>query len=341
VAEFSNALFDRWPGLRPYFPTAAIGDWPTPVELIDAPGRFPGPPVWVKREDKSSALYGGNKVRKLAFLLGDGAGSVITVGALGSHHVLATAIHAGALGRPCVGLLVPQPMTEHSRAVYELLGRHCTACVRLDHPFGGARALVQALADIRNHLTGMTVIPPGASSPLGTLGYVACGLELAAQIERGDCPAPRRIYVALGTGGTAAGLALGLALGAQHCQVVAVRVAVRATGNQFFLGALARRSMALLRRAGLARSMPEINLVVDHRFIGPGYASVTDAALDAVARGAELGLDLETTYTGKAFAALLADRVSRPAEGPLMLLNTLGSIEHLRAENGDGLWTNA
>jgi D-cysteine desulfhydrase len=176
------------------------------------------------------------------------------------------------------------------------------------------------------------LISPGASSPLGTLGYVGAGFELADQIMSGECPRPGGIYVPLGTGGTAAGLALGLGLAGVSCPVVAVQVASRITGNRFFLTRLAKRAFGILREWGVREPMPQLALQVVHNQLGPGYASMTPQSRNAVVHAAKLGLNLETTYTGKAFAALLEHR-KKPRAGPLMLVNTYGSIEGIKELN--------
>ncbi|HUT78145.1 MAG TPA: pyridoxal-phosphate dependent enzyme [Polyangia bacterium] len=313
------------------FERVRLGLFPTPLTEVALP--LPGARFWVKRDDLSSPHYGGNKVRKLEFLLARGRGRVVTIGACGSHHVLACAIHARRLGRGCVGLLVSRPMTAHAAAVQDLLERHLDHVVRLDRIPRQPRSLGRILGALGgpDGIRGALFIPPGASSPAGTLGYVACGLELAGQIAAGSCPGPARIYTALGTGGTAAGLALGLALAGSRTEVVAVRVASAVAGNRWFLGLLARRAFALLARRGLAAAWPGLRLRVDHRFAGPGYGHETKAARRAVAAAAAAGLDLETTYTGKALAALLEDRLAagtRRREA-VMFLDTCGSLAAL------------
>ncbi len=327
-----NPLIERWPSLREHVPPVELGTWPTKVEPLKETHSQGGSPIWVKREDCSSLRFGGNKVRKLEFLLGGSTNPVITFGALGSHHVLATAIHAQSCGRSCIGVLVPQPMTDHHEQVHDLLKIYCSHLLYPNRPFVMLKEIIHsAFENMKNPSgqKGLTMIPPGASSALGTLGYVAAGLELATQVSRGKCPSPRRVYVALGTGGTAAGLAVGLALAGLKSEVVAVRVATRAVGNYAYLNMLARRSINLLTRAAIGITVPKLNIKIDHRFIGPGYAHVTREAHDAVEYCQRVGVSLDTTYTGKAFAALLTDRRAEPNIGPLLFMNTLGSIDHL------------
>ena len=130
MVDIKNPLFEKWPELRGQIPHVDLGLWPTPVEQLEGLADRDGS-VWVKREDLSSPFYGGNKVRKLEFLLADSEKTVLTFGAFGSHHVLATAIHARRVGRSCIGFLVPEPKTEHHLKVGQLVGQHCVATVPL------------------------------------------------------------------------------------------------------------------------------------------------------------------------------------------------------------------
>jgi len=330
------APMELWRRLRARAPSVSLGVWPTPVHRLEWPDPgSDGVELWVKREDRSSPLGGGNKVRKLELLLAGPPRPVLTAGAVGSHHVLATAIHGARVGRPCVGVLLPQPMSGHVAATERMTREACVLVLGPDRraastalTSSGARRLA-ALA-IRGR--GITVIPPGGSSPLGTLGYVGAGLELADQIGRGDCPEPSSVYLALGTGGTAVGLALGLALAGIAAKVVAVRVATRLVGNTGYLRVLAERTSRL---AGFGRA-PAMNLEVRHEFGGAGYGRETVACREAMERFRGCGLPLEPTYTGKALAALLADARSGRARGSVMFLDTHGPMDDVRVALADG-----
>jgi D-cysteine desulfhydrase len=318
---------ELWQRVRARAPSLSLGVWPTPVHRMDGVERVAGGvEPWVKREDLSSPLGGGNKVRKLELLLAGPPRPVLTAGAVGSHHVLATAIHGARVGRPCVGVLLPQPMSGHVAATERMTREACVMVLGPDRlatstalSSSGVRRLAAQI--IRGR--GITVIPPGGSSPLGTLGYVGAGLELADQIGRGDCPEPSSIYLALGTGGTAVGLALGLALAGIAAKVVAVRVATRLVGNAAYLRILAERTSRL---AGVGRA-PAMNLEVRHEFSGAGYGRETEACREAMERSRGCGLPLEPTYTGKALAALLADARSGRARGIVMFLDTYGPMD--------------
>jgi 1-aminocyclopropane-1-carboxylate deaminase/D-cysteine desulfhydrase-like pyridoxal-dependent ACC family enzyme len=326
------ALASRYPALAKRLPTVPLGDWPTPLQLAE-PGALPGPcaGLWLKRDDHCATPYGGNKVRKLEFLLADallkGHEAVFTFGVAGSNHALATAVYAQQAGLEALLLLTPQSNSS-------FVGRN----LKMGR-WAGARQLHCATETGANRtarilgLRGRGVrappyrIPGGGSSPLGAVGFVNAGLELAAQVRAGLIPEPDYLYVALGTMGTAAGLALGLAAAGLRTRLVFVRV-VRADI------ASPRRFRALYHGAArlLHRLEPRFPLVpldttrieLRHEFIGPGYARFTEEGMAALAfarRAFDIGL--EGTYTGKALAALLADlRTGRLANRNVLFWNT-------------------
>jgi D-cysteine desulfhydrase len=322
------------------FPRVRLGEWPTPIEPfagLDVPH---ADRIWVKREDRASPRYGGNKVRKLEYLLATGDGPLVAFGGLGSHHVLATAVHAAALGRECYGALAEQPMTDHTAAVLALNERECAGVVRWRRPLAALRALGRLAWRAASGAVGGSAPPrilfPGGSSPLGTLGWVGGGLELADQIASSACPPPDEIYLAYGSGGTAVGLALGLALAAVRSEVVAVRVATRLAGNESYADHLARRTFALV--AGLADlgPMPALRLRIEHGFAGAGYGHPTAAAETAVSSAGASGVPLEPTYTGKALAALLAAARDDRDDRTRLFLDTYSSIDNLKTVRAAG-----
>jgi D-cysteine desulfhydrase len=153
------------------------------------------------------------------------------------------------------------------------------------------------------------LVGPGGSSPLGALGYVAAGLELAGQVDRGELPEPEAIYVALGSGGTTAGLALGCAAAGLRSTVVGVRVVEGAIMNPLVLRALIGRTRRLITELG-GIVEGDVRVAIDAQEAGSGYGHETQAAREALRRAREAGLELETTYTAKALAGLLARRPS-------------------------------
>jgi D-cysteine desulfhydrase len=321
----SPLLFDLMPGLLPGLHWQPLGVRVTPVERHEIAGR----PVLVKRDDSTAEPYGGNKVRKLEFLLAEalagGAGRVVTAGAFGSHHALATSVYGRLAGLRVTCVLFPQPLTDHVLEVLRLIAAQGAELRFTRRMEGVPFALRRARWWHRSERA--CIIPPGGSNPVGSLGYVEAGLELAAQIDAGKSPEPSRIHVAAGTLGTAAGLALGLSLAGRPLPIHAVRITSPLVTNQRALRALVRGTLALLRPAG-AR-LPSCDEVVAcvtlrHDQVGDGYGRDTAAANAAGAAFAAAGMRLDGTYTAKAAAALLADE---PADPPALFWHTLSSRE--------------
>lgn len=288
-----------------------LADLPTPLReyRVDVRGRRRT--LFVKLDNLTSDLYGGNKVRKLEYILPLARTRdrrlIATFGTVGSHHALATAINANHLGYPCTSFLSHQHRTAEVAAV---LAAHVALGTNLV-PYVGDYAA--RIAILRGHLWGRDalVVAPGGSSWLGTFGFVQAGRELATQVARGLMPAPDRLYVATGTMSTAAGLALGLALAGLATQVQAVRVSHTWLCNEDSLHRTMTKATAMMRRIAptIPADLPErANVRLRHGFFAGGYAHTderTEAAI--VFAASQLDLTLESTYTGKAMAALLHD----------------------------------
>lgn len=309
-----SALASRFPGVA-QLPITQIAELPTPVLRIigDVPEGLGG--LWVKRDDLSADRYGGNKVRKLEYLLGaaprEGRRAAITFGAVGSNHVLATATYASAMGLEVHAILTPQAPTPF----LPVNVRADLAAGAVLHPVRDVEEAKRLAVTIRAELLERDgveplVIPMGGTSPLGVLGFVNAALELASQVELRRLPEPDVAYVALGSMGTCVGLAIGFAAVGMKTEVVGVRVTPESIANEALLVTLLDETVASLRGVDpafpiLARA--DVRLDLRQGFFGDGYAVPTAecrAALDVAARW---GLLLETTYTGKALAALLSD----------------------------------
>lgn len=282
----------------------SLGNFPSPVEQLDG---FPVPgEMWIKRDDLNADDLGGNKVRALEFLLAArrGGETVITVGGEGSTHVLATAFHAQRLGIQTSAISWRHDMSDTSLAVaaraVELLGDITISRFALS---GLSRALIARWAAPGRY------IPLGGSSPRGILGHVNAGLEFAEQIARAEVPLPDAVVVPLGSGGTAAGLALGFNIAKLKTVVVGARVGPRAGANRWRVLRLARATSSLITRLTgerLARlSTPSVTVV--HDVYGGGYGRPSVQGISAAkAMQRFRGLRLDATYSAKAFAAALA-----------------------------------
>ena len=317
-------------------PWVRLAELPTPLERLPRTGAALGADLWVKRDDLSGRLYGGNKVRKLEFLLGDalakGHDEVGTVGAIGSHHALATSLYARQLGlRPSV-LHLPQPITAHVQRNLRALSTARPALTLVDAETSftpedfraNLRAWLEANPDLY-------YIPSGGSSPVGVLGYVNAALELVAQYDSLGEPLPDVVVVAAGTCGTLAGLLLGFALAGAEVEVVGVRVTPSFLANPAGTARLANACAERLEEVGL-RDVPRLQegdvTIVDDQF-GEDYGVATDEGRAAMALvGGHDDLTLEPTYTAKAFAGLVARAEDFRARGARVLYwHTLSSAD--------------
>lgn len=334
--DASLAIYQTTPQAR-LIPHLSFGCFPTPVERLETLGEELGiGSLWVKRDDDSGTEYGGNKVRKLEFLLADALArdfkEVWTVGAIGSHHALATAIYAHKVGLGVKILHYPQPLTDHVR---ENLRALSTARPKLTLVQNRFQLVVEfAKFKLRRWLSRnkrFYYIPGGGSSARGVLGYINAAFELKKQVDQGELPAPDYIFVAAGTCGTLAGLVLGAKMARLDAQVVGVRVVDKIVTNAFLTARLANQSGALLTRAGVS-GVPSIRIkdvIILDGYFGPEYGAPTKIGQRALRVCAECEqLILEPTYTGKAFSAIIGERERLDLEGKNVLYwHTLNSVD--------------
>jgi len=293
-----------------------------------------GDEVWIKRDDRSSALYGGNKVRKLEFVLADairgGHRRVWTVGGCGSHQVLANALYARVLGLDSAAVVFPQPMTDHVRGVLQKIKQTDCELVQAYHMLSVPVAAARLVARFRLRDGRVPYqVPPGASSVLGALGYVSAALELVKQIRRGECPQPDVVFTAMGSMGTAAGLMVGFRLAGVPIPVRCVRVVLAPLAPTSRLASYCRAVAARLGRLGVSvpGTFRTSDMLVEPGFVGEGYGYVTSAGQSAVAAAEADGIHLETTYTGKALAGLqMHVRQRRVGWRKVLFWNTFNSV---------------
>lgn len=308
-------LFKRYPALRTRVAWTELGDYPTPVERLEGTSAAEGiAGLYIKRDDMSSPFYGGNKVRKLEFVLADaqalGHKTVLTFGAVGSNHVVATVIHAERLGIGTIAVLMPQPNAAYVRKNLLLDCAHGARFVvtgsTVEQPLGLLKGLFDGFDAASRKLP--YVIPPGGSNVLGTLGYIDGALELKAQINKGLLPEPDFIFATYGSGSTAAGLLLGARIAGLRSEVVPVRVVDKIACNKHILAHHVNAAARFITAQGgeaVAGMHPRDMLFIDD-FAGPTYARFTPEGIDAVAKVRERdSIKLECTYTGKTFAAML------------------------------------
>jgi D-cysteine desulfhydrase len=279
-----------------------LGNYPTPV-FRPVGLKLQNAELWIKNDGVTHPRYGGNKVRKLGPLLERaeqlGALRILTAGGAGSHHVLATTFFARHRGIATAAVLCPQPRTEHVEQTLR-----CALAWGLEAiPVGSMAAVPYAVLD--HWRSGDLVVPVGGWGVTATNGYWSAANELADQVARGELPEPDVIVVALGSGGTAAGLLAGLVGSKLGTLVLGASVAVRATW-------LARQlviplALQVSRSSGRPVSIPALKerLLIDTSRLGAGYGARGPGTDLATSIGKDLGLALDQTYTAKAFATAL------------------------------------
>lgn len=308
-AKAGLALFRAFPSLEARLPRTELGTFPTPVERATHLGaRLDARHLIVKRDDASSALYGGGKVRKLELFFGDALEkkrrAVITFGGAGSNQAVATAIFGARLGLDVTVCLAPQPRGTTVRT--NLLALAASGATIRD--YASVSSAEEAVARLHDDAT--YVIPMGGTSPLGNLAFVSAGLELAEQIAHGGLPRPRRIYAALGSGGSALGLSLGLAVAGVDSQVVGVRASNPGTVTEATLSRMLEETCRFARGLGveLPAKLDRSRLRIEGGFVGRGYGHPTARGLSLIDLAHETeGWELEPVYTAKALAAAADD----------------------------------
>lgn len=331
-------IFDALPSLATSVPFIPLADAPTAVERCDALADYLGRgDVWMKRDDRISAVYGGNKVRRYEFVLADakarGATGIVTVGGLASTQVMATARFGQALGLPVTAVLFDQPVTRFTR---EAILTSVDAGATLVHGGGYLRSAWKYRALQKR--PGAYVIGPGAATPRANLGYVDAVLELAAQVERGEMPRPDVIVLPTGSSGTLAALALATAWLGWDTEVVGVRITLAVACNALTVGLVRERTFRWI-----AARAPEFGRSLGRRrgryrlyggALGPGYGFPTAESVEAMEWYRRLtGKAGEVTYSAKALVGLRAVARDPAYAGKTILLwQTLSDVRPEVAE---------
>jgi D-cysteine desulfhydrase len=294
------------------FPRRRYTPCATAIEpLANLTRELGGPEIWIKRDDTLGLAAGGNKTRKLEFLvaeaLAQGADTLITVGAVQSNHCRLTLAAAAREGLKCRLVLeerVPgsyRPEASGNNFLFQLMGVERLEVV----PAGTdlAAAMAELAADLPAAGRKAYIIPGGGSNPLGALGYVACANEIMDQAFAMGL-AFDHIVCASGSAGTHAGLLVGLAGRQAGLPLTGINVRRPRAEQEANVFALAGATAAML---GLAAEIPRDAVVALGDWVGPGYSLPTDEMVEAVRMLARLeGVLLDPVYTGKAMAGLIA-----------------------------------
>jgi D-cysteine desulfhydrase len=325
-----SLLHDHLPGLT--LEHLPLGTTPTPVRRLDQ-DLTPGVEVWLKDESTfGDGGWGGNKVRKLEWIIPEarrrGVRTMFTVGGIGTHWGLAAALYGREHGLRTLLGLVDQPVDDHVR---DQLARLEASGAEL-HRYRDPRRLKLAAPWLiaKTALRDRRLpwyLPAGGSNPFGATAYVEAALEIAGQVKAGLLPEPATVVTAVGSGGTAAGLALGLRLAGLRTRVFGVVVNDAFPLDAPVIADLANRTADLLRERGavldLARLHPaDVTMRTD--WLGETYGDPTPASMEAVAAAERDELHLEPVYTGKSLAAIRDVGKTSEMPEPILWLNTHG-----------------
>lgn len=323
-------LFREFPTLALRLGRVALSDGPSPVAELESISRRTGTETWIKNDGLYGTLYGGNKPRKLEFVLpralATGARTIMTTGPLGTHHGLATALYGRSLGLNVALLLTYQRPSEH--VVRQLCRMRRAGAEMLYTRSGPLTAVMVPYLAVK--YTGCDrgrrpyLLPPGGSTPLGALGYVNAALELAEQVRAGELPEPKAIVLPVGSGGTAAGLALGLGIAGLRSKLVGVAITRAPTSWAMTVRRLALETARLLRQSGAGPLDAQIaDVLVSDRWLGGGYGRSTTESEEALRfMTSQEAVPLEPTYTAKTMAGLLAMCTAGELRGPVLYWHT-------------------
>lgn len=295
------------------YPRVRLGHFPTPLEFMPNLTRhLNGPNIYIKRDDCTGLATGGNKTRKLEFLvaqaIAEGADTLITQGAVQSNHARQTIAAAARVGMKCKILLEQRVSDatddyEHSGNVMldGLMGGEIVA--RLPSGTDMQQAMESLATELRSAGSKPYVIPGGGSTPVGALGYVACAQELLNQSFETGMRIDHVVH-ATGSTGTQAGLVVGLRASNSGIPVYGVSVRAPKPKQEENVWKLVQSTIDYM---GLpASSVERADIVANSDFVGEGYGIPTDSMIEAVRLTAELeAILLDPVYSGKGMAGLI------------------------------------
>jgi D-cysteine desulfhydrase len=329
-------LLTRFPRLSRRIPRVSLSAGPSPVSRLSRLSASLGrDDIWLKNDGPFGTVYGGNKPRKLQFVLADalrrGARRVLTTGTIGTNHGLATAIYAKELGLEAAVLITyEEPTPETVKTLVHLADTGARIHYTRSYPL---TALAAPYFFARYWLQDRRMpyaIGPGGSSALASLGFADAAFELAGQVHAGELPEPDWIVVPLGTGGTVAGLLAGLRLAGMGTQVVAITVTRAPTTWRPLVMRLARAVARRIAHDSGERDLAHVRLDglrIETGWLGPGLGRESTAGAEAQAMVEELeGLHLDPVYTAKSMSALIALSRANELPGPVLFWHTYNTI---------------
>lgn len=294
------------------FPRISLAHTPTPLEKMENLSQhLGGPALYIKRDDCTGLGTGGNKTRKLEFLMADAlakkADCIVTVGATQSNHVRQTAAACAKLGLECHVILeqaVSDPDDDYATSGNVLLDKLFGAIIHHQPKSDDINSVTQEFADtLRAAGHNPYFIPVGGSNEVGSLGYAACGLELSGQMHQQDITAAA-IFHATGSQGTQAGLLVGLALANDTTRVIGINVSQPRPKQEADVLAMTDRVSTF---AGVSQPITADKIECDGDYVGAGYGIPTPGMIEAVELTARHeGVLLDPVYSGKAMAGMIS-----------------------------------
>jgi 1-aminocyclopropane-1-carboxylate deaminase/D-cysteine desulfhydrase-like pyridoxal-dependent ACC family enzyme len=317
-------IYKEFPGLQNKIPYISLGQFPTPVKKLESLGNYLGVKnLYFKDDGISAPFFGGNKIRKLEFLLADvlysGAKSIITIGDAGSNCVSAALVQAKRVGfKDVYCLLGPQLNAPYLRRNL-LVDLFYGGIIRYYESEEKLKEEIWKFSDkLQSEGKNPYIITWGGSCPVGFLGYMNAAFELKEQISQGLLPEPDYIYIPLGSAGTAGGLILGAQLAGLKSKIIPVAISGKNGDAYYRTERLAERiNEAVDFFVNLSDTFPDNKFShsdLEHRnnFANCSYAQVTDEVSSSLQKLYELGgVKLEGTYTGKALTVMFSDIASK------------------------------
>ncbi|HET7839918.1 MAG TPA: D-cysteine desulfhydrase family protein [Rectinemataceae bacterium] len=291
------------------FPRSELGFFPTPLVRLERLSKLlGGPRLLMKRDDLTGLATGGNKTRKLEYLVGEalalGCDCLVTGGAAQSNHCRQTAAAAAARGLGCHLVLGGSEPERYEGNL--LLDRLLGAEIHWSGALRKGERIPEVAAGLEARGRRPYVVPYGGSNEVGALGFVRAASELAEQL-RAAGETVSRIVFASSSGGTHAGLVVGKALFGLGAQILGIGIDKGEAGEMPFEDHVHELASSLASRLGLGRPIGRGEALVRNEFLGGGYGVVGEAEREAISLLARSeGILLDPVYTGKAFGALLA-----------------------------------
>ena len=328
-------LFKYYQEMQSSLPYISLGNFPTLLRTFKNLSDFLGlNNLYLKDDGLSGDLYGGNKVRKLEFLLGDAlknnCSTVMTFGCAGSNHALATASYCRKLGLKSLLMLFPQENSFHVQKNILTDYFEKAEMYHYDDYLTMVKESEKIIEGYKKRGENIYIIPAGGSSALGVLGFVNAAFELYSQIKNSEVPLPDMIFVPLGTAGTLAGLVIGCKALKIKTKIVGVRVVDKEFMSKDNILSLCESSLNLLKESD--KNFPNINIteddfLIEDGFLGKGYGFTEDKSSKAadILKQTEK-INLEQTYTAKNFGAFLKYAKENPNKN-MLFWNTLNGVD--------------